>query len=255
MKVYPCGGREIMYSVRPIFTPEDSGSSQSKPHKQTERDGFRHSDAAKDSNAEAAAAASNFDRSRRRARAKVRDIALSNQFRWFVTLTLDPQKIDRYDYKKVFKTLNFWLDNNVRRRGLSYVLVPERHKDGAFHFHGLFNDALTMLDSGHTDSRGHPVCHVGQWKLGFSTAIQVYGNYAQAVSYVCKYIGKQGEKPGGRWYYAGGKLEKPTVLYGMLENWEEGFRLGSALSGLEAEAYTFTIPETGNKIGIIRNNT
>ena len=82
----------------------------------------------------------------RRARAQVRDIALCTPFRWFVTLTLDPARVNRYDVREVTRHLNHWLDNQVRRKGLAYVLVPERHKDGAIHFHGFFNDALEARD-------------------------------------------------------------------------------------------------------------
>jgi hypothetical protein len=34
------------------------------------------------------------------------------------------------------------------------------------------------------------------------------------VAYVCKYIGKDGTKPAGRWYYSGGDLVEPAVEYG-----------------------------------------
>ena len=51
------------------------------------------------------------------------------------------------------------------------------------------------------------------WTLGYTAAIEVYGDYAGAVAYVCKYIGKQGDKPAGRWYYSGGDLREPEVLY------------------------------------------
>jgi hypothetical protein len=33
------------------------------------------------------------------------------------------------------------------------------------------------------------------------------------VGYVSKYVGKQGEKPAGRWYYSGGDLREPDVTY------------------------------------------
>lgn len=32
--------------------------------------------------------------------------------------------------------------------GLAYVLVPERHKDGAIHLHGFINESLPLSDSG-----------------------------------------------------------------------------------------------------------
>lgn len=154
-------------------------------------------------------------RSMRRARANVRRLALANEFQWFVTLTLDPAKIDRYDPEAVAKRLRTWCDNMVRRHGLRYILVPERHKDGAFHFHGFFAGAgLEAVPSGHSDSQGHPIYNLPQWGFGFTAAIRLYGEYSSAVGYVCKYIGKQdGERPMGRWYYSGGALQAPRKEY------------------------------------------
>lgn len=175
----------------------------------------------------------NLMRSKRRARTALADIALSNEFKYFVTLTLDKNKVNRYDEKEVVKKLNYWLDNNVRRRGLAYVLVPELHKDGAIHFHGFFNEALPVVDSG-TLSTGngkpkkprshaqrmrmladgaHVVYNLPNWSMGFSTAIELYGEYSAAVGYVCKYISKAADKVGGRWYYSGGALRRPEVTY------------------------------------------
>lgn len=155
---------------------------------------------------------SGADRARRRARSAVRDIARANKFTYFVTLTLDPEKIDRHDVEEITRKLNAWLSNQVQRRGLCYVLVPERHKDGAVHFHGLFNEALPVKFSG-VKQKGRKVFNLPSWTLGFTTAIRLYGKYEKAVSYVCKYIGKQSEKIGGRWYYSGGALHRPVVEY------------------------------------------
>ena len=157
----------------------------------------------------------NMQRSMRRARAKLRRLAMANSFEYFVTLTLDKTRIDRYDPKVIIKALNTWLDNMVRRNGLRYILVPERHKDGALHFHGFFAaDRLELTDSGHSDSCGNPVYNLPQWGYGFSTALRLRGEYPRAVGYVCKYIGKQqGVRPMGRWYYSGGRLKEPAKTY------------------------------------------
>ena len=157
-------------------------------------------------------------RSMRRARAKLRRLALANGFEYFVTLTLDPARIDRYDGAAVTKALGRWCDNMVRRHGLRYILVPERHKDGAFHFHGFMaGDGLVATDSGHQIG-GRAVYNLPQWTLGFSTAQTLYGDYAAAVAYCCKYIGKQeGQRPLGRWYYSGGSLREPQKTYVDLE--------------------------------------
>jgi hypothetical protein len=155
-----------------------------------------------------------MERSMRRARAKLRRFALANDFEYFVTLTLDPAKIDRYDPATVTKALGRWADNMVRRHGLRYILVPERHQDGAIHFHGFMaGRGLIVKDSGvRWDDR--PVYNLPQWTLGFTTAQRLYGDYHAAVGYCCKYIGKQqGERPLGRWYYSGGDLKEPTKEY------------------------------------------
>lgn len=169
-----------------------------------------------------------LDRSMRRARANLRRLALANDFRWFVTLTLDPAKIDRNDGKAVAHALGRWADNMARRKGLKYVLVPELHKKGGIHFHGFFNDAVEATASGHFDSMGHPVFNLHEWPLGFTTAIELYGDYPAAVGYVTKYIGKQGVRPMGRWYYSGGDLKMPDKTYADLER-EDVKKCGKAV--------------------------
>jgi hypothetical protein len=159
-----------------------------------------------------------MERSMRRARAKLRRLALSNDFQYFVTLTLDPAKIDRHDGAAVTKALGRWCDNMVRRHGLRYILVPEQHKDGAYHFHGFMaGSGLIARDSGH-EIGGRTAYNLPQWPYGFTTAQPLYGEYAAAVAYCCKYIGKQqGQRPLGRWYYSGGELSEPKKKYTDLE--------------------------------------
>lgn len=161
----------------------------------------------------AQARAASLARARRRARVAVRDLGLCNDWAFFVTLTLDRQRINRYDPAAVVRKLNSFLSNHVQRHGLQYVLVPEHHRDGAIHFHGFFNEALPVVDSGHRDRQGHPVYNLPAWGWGFSTAIRLYGERAAAVAYCCKYVAKQQEKIGGRWYYSGGDLRRPEISW------------------------------------------
>lgn len=163
------------------------------------------------------------DRGARRAKKRLFELCMCNEFDTFITLTLDRRKIDRYDIKAVTKKLNVWLDNRVRRKGLRYVLVPELHKDGAIHFHGLVNsEALQLVDSGHKDKKGRDIFNVTDWKMGFTTAVKVDENYRRVCNYVSKYITKQyggggkgaNQGPvGGRWFYHGGALKTPVVRY------------------------------------------
>lgn len=136
--------------------------------------------------------------------------------KYFITLTLNKECIDRYDAATIIPRLQVWLSNMVKRHGLKYILVPEHHKDGAIHFHGFINDALRVIDSG-VKQNGRQVFNLPQWKFGFTTAIELYGDYDAAVGYVCKYIAKEQDKIGGRWYYSGGGLARPEVEYTDLE--------------------------------------
>ena len=220
---YPCGVVDILCSTKPVFKePGWEAAAWAKPKKlptaapaeEAEAEGEGGGDQAEPQEPEQQPKAEDMERSMRRARSRVRRLALSNDFRWFVTLTLDKEKVDRYDAAQVVRKLTTWAHNQVRRKGLSYILVPERHKDGAIHFHGFFNDALEAIASGHRDKQGHMIYNLPGWSLGFTAAIEVYGDYAGAVAYVCKYIGKQGDKPAGRWYYSGGDLREPAAVYG-----------------------------------------
>lgn len=212
---YPCGVVDILCSSKPMFREagwEDARWSKPRPLPPEATD---EATAEEEPEAEEAGPREeDIKRSMRRAKSRVRRLALSNDFRWFVTLTLSPDKVDRYDAAQVVRKLSTWCSNQVKRRGLQYILVPERHKDGALHFHGFFNDVLEAVASGHRDKQGHMIYNLPGWTLGFTAAIEVYGDYAGAVAYVCKYIGKQGDKPAGRWYYSGGDLREPTAIYG-----------------------------------------
>ena len=261
IKRYPDGSGELLIGSRPFgggdqsrlpaylddgeppFIPFESLEDKAeREYAQLEREAISCTEEERAVNAAACRAAS-VRRSVRRARKAVRDLARSNDWAFFVTLTLDPAKVNRYSFAEVWKHMRHWLGNNVRRKGLTYLLVLEHHKDGALHAHGFFNDALEAVDSGTMSipgrkapvkvrsaaqraaferMGGHTVYNLPDWGWGFSTAIRLYGERDAAISYVCKYIGKEmsgadgaecgtPEKIGGRWYYSGGALQRPTV--------------------------------------------
>lgn len=275
IKKYPGGGFEVMACSRPIFResgweePDRDERSEERRRRRAEDQDLRDLGWLPEEEPEAPTEGS-ADRAARRAAAKVRDLALCNGFSWFVTLTLDPDKVDRYDIREITKKLNRWLDNHVRRDGLRYVLVPERHKDGAVHFHGFINEQPGLVPSGtwkvpghkkpikprsaaqrrewaaQGDEKGfHEVYNWERWPLGFSTAIKLYGSYPAAVAYVCKYIRKQvdGGKIGGRWYYSGGDLRRPEV---------ELCDLGYDQIASDEGSHLFTVPEARLAFAMLR---
>lgn len=235
--IYPCGVVDIMASTQPDFGPKgwEAAEDYTRPAKaRLVADQQGEAEAAQQTKQQPQALAEDIERSMRRARAKVRRLALANEFKYFVTLTLDPGKVDSHNAAAVVKKLNAWASNAVQRHGLRYILVPELHKKGGIHFHGFFNDALPAVDSGTVRvpwakkprkprsaaqrdewlaAGGQIVYNLPGWALGFTTAMELYGNYPAAVAYVCKYIGKDGTKPAGRWYYSGGELSEPRAEY------------------------------------------
>lgn len=167
---------------------------------------------AKRERSEESAKRENEQRAARRAKAKVRRLALANEFEWFVTLTYNPDKVDSFNAELALKRMSQWCSNQVQRRGLRYILVPEYHKSGRVHLHGFFSGDLLAEPSGRYADNGQPIYNLPGWDYGYTTAVQLYGEYPRAVNYVCKYIGKDG-KIGGRWYYSGGPLAQPKEEY------------------------------------------
>ncbi len=205
-----CAGElvEIMVSTQCIF--ESEPPIEGKPRKASSEP----QDERKAEQGETTCGDEKKPDGRRRATKRVYDLVRSNpDLDLFCTFTLDQTKIDRYDYSAIVKKLNNFLDNHVRRDGLKYVLVAERHKDGAVHFHALMNQVLKKIDSGKTDKGGHKIYNLPQWGLGFTTAIVTYGDRDSVCKYITKYITKSDEKVGGRWYYHGGKLSEPSYEY------------------------------------------
>lgn len=149
-----------------------------------------------------------------RALNKIYDISRSNRWEWFVTLTFNKDVVDRYDYSAVTKKLSKWL-NNLKSRcagDMKYIIVPERHKDGAFHFHGLFAECggLQIIYSGHNDKKGNPIYNFDNYKLGFSTATKVQTNEA-VTKYITKYTTKDlmEHTKGKRKYWCSKNVERP----------------------------------------------
>ena len=128
-----------------------------------------------------------------RTRQKVYDYSLANDWEWFLTLTFDPKnpKVDRYSYGSCVHAMKMFL-KNLRRwcPDVRYVFVPEKHKDGAFHFHGLIGgcEGLPVVSSG-VFQHGKEVFNIPGYKYGFSTATRVQSS-RKAGAYLAKYISK-----------------------------------------------------------------
>ena len=146
---------------------------------------------------------------------KVYEIARSNVWEWFFTMTFDGSKVNRYSYSDCVKKMTQWL-NDTRKMyapDMKYLVVPERHKDGAYHFHGLFYDVgkLPFVDSGIKQNR-RTIYNLPSFKYGFTTVSRV-GDTGKASNYVCKYITKElcQVTSGKKRYWCSRNINRPVV--------------------------------------------
>lgn len=150
-----------------------------------------------------------------RTRTTIQDLCLCNNFDLFCTFTFDPK---RYECRKIAwcqKYINTWCHNAKARHSkrLQYLIVPERHKSGAIHFHALIKGFEGRLkDSGHKQG-GRIIYNIPNWHFGFSTAVKI--DNQEAVScYIRKYITKDMILlPSSKRYYCSQGLSRPTKTY------------------------------------------
>lgn len=95
-----------------------------------------------------------LDASISRARRVVLELALCNDWTYFCTFTIADKNFDRKDLASWHKTFSQWLRDQRKKYfklghdfDISFVLVPEQHKDGSWHMHGLFSDISPVLIS------------------------------------------------------------------------------------------------------------
>lgn len=125
--------------------------------------------------------------SRSRTIQKIYDYAHANTWEWFLTLTFDPSQVDRYNYDDCCRLLSLWLDRTRKYNpDMKYIIVPELHEDGAFHFHGLFSG----ISEEHFTYWKNGIFHVSNYGYGFTTATKVKDTL-KAAGYIGKYITKE----------------------------------------------------------------
>ena len=126
---------------------------------------------------------------------RIYNIARSNTWEWFITLTFERNNTDASDYDMITYRLHIFLNNLQKRKcpDMKYLIVPELHDDKEnYHFHGLLSGVgnLRFCFSGLFDKKnGLPIFNILDWNYGFTTATQVQDS-SRASSYITKYITK-----------------------------------------------------------------
>ena len=115
------------------------------------------------------------------------------KWEYFITLTFNPEIVDRYDFILCMSKAKKWINNQKFHNApdLKYILVPEHHRDGAWHIHGVLADVGNMkfVNSGHKDKSRRVIYNLSGWQNGFSTAT-VIGDYLKVTTYITEYITK-----------------------------------------------------------------
>lgn len=167
-----------------------------------------------------------------RAKRMVKEYALCNDWDWFVTLTIDPKKFDRYDLKLYYKALGEFIHNYNRRcdeaHKVRFLLIPELHQDGAWHMHGLFkgirpHDLVVpqFVPKGKSLRMVRNTKGYARWtqytaKFGYISMSRIQDKQ-KVSSYITKYISKgiaaSVKEYGAHLYYCSKGLKTGTVIY------------------------------------------
>lgn len=191
-------------------------------------------------------------------------LSRANRWDYFITLTIDLQKLDSTDFNLISQKLNIWT-NNLKKRyapDLKYIIVPELHKDKRkWHFHGLFaNIGKMSLDfSGKVcigkyiyDYVQKPfatkIYNIPLWKYGFSTAT-VIRDPSRAGSYITKYVTKDLCRvlPNQHRYLASQNVDKPIERVFNIA-YEDLTRIYRKYLGQIAYMSKVKIPDAGQEI-------
>lgn len=149
-----------------------------------------------------------------RARTRVFEYAICNNFDYFITLTINSDLMNRYDLKEYIKKLGQFIRDYRKKYevNIQYLLIPEKHEDGAWHMHGLIKgipkNHLHINENGYLDWQEY------KNKFGYCSIDKVKNQ--EAVSkYITKYIRKSFDTDRGitekesKLYYASRGLIKP----------------------------------------------
>lgn len=158
-----------------------------------------------------------------RTKRTIYEYARCNDWDYFVTLTLDAEKIDRYDLgevaarmKETIQGMNYGVTHEDwgRQEKVEYLLIPELHKDGAIHFHGF----MRGFHKSDLRKNEHDKLEWKQWRDNFGYCnIEKIKNRKAASAYATKYITKDLQKAvtekGAHMFYASHGLQKAEIVY------------------------------------------
>lgn len=156
------------------------------------------------------------------------DLAYNNKdvFEYFITLTFSDKEIGEYSHDKAINLLKKWINNQKHQnKDMAYILVPEFHKSGRLHFHGLvgnvpkwkFSRAINPHTGKLIKPHGIQVYNLDNYKIGYTTISKIKSK-EKVTNYISKYATKEliTLKSKKRYWYSK-NLIKPILEYSYLD--------------------------------------
>lgn len=143
-----------------------------------------------------------------RTKRNIREIALCNEFTHFATITINSEFCDRFSLQKCQDLLKYKIKEKIRRKNkdFAYIFITEKHKDGAFHFHGL----VKGLDF-YTNKNGYLSNKVFD-EIGFNSFSSIR-EFEKTCNYITKYITKDCVKNENNQIYISSRGLKKATKY------------------------------------------
>ena len=182
-----------------------------------------HSKKEKKYNAKRVDSLSKFQSAYSRAFSNCLDILLSNEFNFFWTGTISQEKVDRFDLNLLRKKITQFFRDQRKKYGcqIPYLIIPEEHKKGGIHFHGVVSlpyEALCRF------GQGTPLYlqqgNYYNWKdyqkaFGFNSLSPIRDRKATAfymTKYLCKDQTFRLHDKGGHLYYCSQGLNRKSFI-------------------------------------------
>lgn len=154
-----------------------------------------------------------------RTKRNIREIALCNNFTYFATLTVNSEYCDRFSLTKCQDMLKKKLKKIKRtNKDFAYIFITEKHKDGAFHFHGLVKDLpLYINNNGYYSNAVFD-------EIGFNSFSKIK-DFEKTCNYITKYITKDCVKNENNQIYICSRGLKKATKYEIkpIDNIEWGY--------------------------------
>lgn len=148
-----------------------------------------------------------------RSKRKIYEFGICNDWTHFLTMTFNSKKIDRHNLKEVKSKFIKYLKNYSRiDNDFKYLVIPELHKNGALHFHGLvsFGDKSTKyLKRFKNNIFNHKLFTE---KFGFNRFIEIVEKSFKVISYIVKYVSKDVGRIFRNYYFHSQNLKLPLKI-------------------------------------------